>query len=55
MPYNIPLKWTEHRLTTTAEPRSPNSFQQYFELHAQIYDAINREQTFTSFRQQQRT
>ena len=46
------LKWTEHRLTTTAEPASLRSFQQFLELHAQIYDTINREQTFTSFRQQ---
>ena len=53
VPYNILLKWTEHRLTTTAEPASLRSSQQFLELHAQIYDTINREQTFTSFRQQQ--
>ena len=53
VPYNILLKWTEHRLTTTAEPASLRSFQQLLELHAQIYDTINRDQTFTSFRQQQ--
>ena len=53
MPYNILLKWTAHRLTTTAEPASLRSFQQFSELHAQIYDTINREQTFTSIRQQQ--
>ena len=53
VPYNIVLKWTEHRLTTTAEPASFRSFQNFLKLHAQIYDIINREQTFTSFRQQQ--
>ena len=53
VPYKILLKWTEHRLTTTAEPTSLRSFQQLFELHAQIYDTIKCEQTFTSFRQQQ--
>ena len=53
IPYNILLKWTEHSLTTTAEPESLRSFQQFLELHAQIYDTINREQTITSFRQQQ--
>ena len=53
VPYNILLKWTEHRLTTKAEPASLRSFQQFLELHAQIYNTINREQTFTSIRQQQ--
>ena len=53
VPYNILLKWTELRLTTTAEPASLRSFQLFLERHAQIYDTINREQTFTSFRQQQ--
>ena len=53
MPYNILLKWTEHRLTTKAEPASLRSFQQFLELHAQIYNTINCEQTFTSIRQQQ--
>ena len=53
VPYNILLKWTEHRLTTTAKPASLRSFQQFLELHAQTYNTINREQTFTSFRQQQ--
>ena len=53
VPYNILLKLTEHRLTITAEPASLRSFQQFLELDAQIYDTINREQTFTSLRQQQ--
>ena len=53
VPYKILLNWTEHSLTTTAEPASLRSFQQFLELHAQIYDTINREKTFTSFRQQQ--
>ena len=53
MPYNILLKLTEHRLATTAEPASLRSFQQFLELHAQIYDTTNREQTFTSIKQQQ--
>ena len=52
VPYKILLKWTEHRLTTSAEPASLRSFQQFLEHHAQNYDAINREQIFTSFRQQ---
>ena len=53
MPYDVLLKWTEHRLLTTAEPASLRSFQQFLELHAQIYDTINREQIFASFKQQQ--
>ena len=53
VPYNILLEWTEYRLTTRAEPASLRSFQQFLELHAQIYNTINRKQTFTSFRQQQ--
>ena len=53
LPYNILFKWTEHRLTTTAEPASLASFQQFLELHAHFYDTINRDQTLKSFRQQQ--
>ena len=51
MSYNILLKWTEHRLTTKAEPASLRSFQQFLEFH--IYGTINREQTITTIRQQQ--
>ena len=54
VPYNILLKWMEHRITTTAETASLRSFQQFLDLHAQIYDSINREQTLMSFRQQYR-
>ena len=47
------LQWTEHRLTTKAEPASLRSFQQFLEFHAQICGTINREQLFTTIRQQQ--
>ena len=52
MPYNVLLKWTEQELTTTAEAASLCSKQQFLDHHAQNYDTINCEQTFTSFRQQ---